>query len=142
VCRNINKIDEFSTHLNKLNVTYDERIKGFNPNEIFQEHLLVVGFNNSFIHRHLTQDRDSVDNNPSSANYNAETLQSVTELYKQHGKVSDEKSTQSPTNTPKSTTSQRITSMAYPSKKETQKYSKEGGDKNPPRIKNVAELHT
>jgi hypothetical protein len=57
VCRNINKIDEFAAHFKKLNLTYAERLKGFDPNGIFREHLLVVGFNTSFIHRHLTQDR-------------------------------------------------------------------------------------
>jgi hypothetical protein len=67
VCRNINKIDEFAAHFKKLNLTYAERLKGFDPNGIFREHLLAVGFNNSFIHRHLTEDRDSVDNNPASA---------------------------------------------------------------------------
>ena len=105
MCRNVNKIEEFADHFKKLNLTYDERLKGFNPNGIFQEHLLGVGFNTSFIHRHLTQDRDSVDNNHASAHCDAETLQSATELYIQHGKVSGEKSTQSLANTPKSMTS-------------------------------------
>ena len=105
MCRNINKIDKFSGHFKKLNLEYAERLKGFDPNGIFREHLLVVGFNTSFIHRHLTQDRDNVDNNSAYANCDAQTLQSVTELYRQHGKVSSEKRTQSPTNTPKSTTS-------------------------------------
>jgi hypothetical protein len=45
---------------------------------------------------------DSVDNNPASIDCDAETLQSVTEFYRQHGKVSGEKSTQSPTTTPES----------------------------------------
>jgi hypothetical protein len=61
-------------------------------------------------------------------------------LYIQHGKVSSEKSTQSPTNTPKSTTSQNIASTVHPSKKATQKYSNRGGDKNPPRI-NIDSSH-
>jgi hypothetical protein len=87
VCRNINKIDEFVSHFKKLNLTYAERLKGFDPNGIFREYLLGVGFNTSFIHRHLTQDRDSVDNNLASSNCDRETLQSMTELYRQHGKV-------------------------------------------------------
>jgi hypothetical protein len=135
VCRNVNKIDEFAGHFKKLNLTYAERIKGFDPNGIFREHLLAVGFNNSFIHRHLTEDRDSDDNNPASGDCDAETLQSVTELYRQQGKVSGEKSAQSPANTPKSMTSWSIASTTHPSKKATQKSSNEGGDKNPPRIK-------
>ena len=66
MCRNINKIDEFVAHFNKLNLTYAERLKGFDPNGIFREHLLGVGFNTSFIHTHLNQDKNSVNNNPSS----------------------------------------------------------------------------
>jgi hypothetical protein len=131
VCRNINKIDEFATHFKKLNPTYAKRIKGFDPNGIFVEHLLGVGFNTSFIHRHLDQDRDSVDNNPASSHCDVETLKNVIELYRQHGKVSDEKSTEYPANTPKSTTRQSVTSTIHSSKKETQKYSNGGGDKNP-----------
>ena len=92
MCKNINNTDEFAAHFKKLNLTYAERLKGFDPNGIFGEHLLVVGFNTSFIHRHLTQDRDNVDNNPASTDCDVETLQSTTELYKQRGKGSSEKS--------------------------------------------------
>jgi hypothetical protein len=135
VCRNVNKIDEFAGHFKNLNLTYAERLKGFDPNGIFREHLLSVGFSSSFIHRRLTEDRDSDDNTPASDDCDVETLQSATELYRQQGKVSGEKSVQSPTNTPKSTTSRSIASTTHPSKKATQKYSNGGGDKNPPRAK-------
>jgi hypothetical protein len=135
VCRNIKNIDEFVRYFKKLNLMYVERLKGFDPNGIFREHLLAVSFSNSFIHRHLTEDRDSEDNNPASGNCDAETLQSATELYRKQGKVSSEKSSQSPASTPKSTTSRSITSMTHPSKKATQKSSSEGGDKNPTPIK-------
>jgi hypothetical protein len=107
VCRNINKIDEFSDHFKKLNLMYAERLKGFDPNGIFQ-HLLPVGFNSSFIHRHMTEDRDSDDNNPSYVNCDTETFQSETEFYIKQGKVSGEKSTQSLASTPKSMKSQSI----------------------------------
>jgi hypothetical protein len=101
VCRNVNNIDEFFGHFKKLNLTYDERLKGFDTNGIFQEHLLAVGFNNSFIHRHLTEDRDNDDNNPTCADCDTKTLQSATELYRHQGKVSGEKSTQSPATPPR-----------------------------------------
>jgi hypothetical protein len=32
---NINKIDEFSNHLNNVNIKYVEKINGFDPNKIF-----------------------------------------------------------------------------------------------------------
>jgi hypothetical protein len=77
VCRNVNKIDEFSGHFKNLNLTYAERLKGFDPDGIFREHLLAVGFSSSFIHRHLTEDRDSDDNNPASGDCDGETFQSA-----------------------------------------------------------------
>ena len=58
VFRNVNKIDEFAGHFNNLNLRYAERLRGFDPNEIFLEHLLEVGFNNSFIETRLNEDRD------------------------------------------------------------------------------------
>ena len=83
---------------------------------------------------------NSVDNNPTSVDCNEERLQSATELYRQHGKVSGEKSTQSPANTPKRRTSWSIASTVHPSKKATQKSSNGGGDKNSPRI-NIDSSH-
>jgi len=46
----MNKIDEFTNHFHNLNLKYDENIRGFEPKIIFVEHMLIVGFNNSFIH--------------------------------------------------------------------------------------------
>jgi hypothetical protein len=135
VCGNVNKIDEFAGHFKNLNLTYAKRLKGFDPIGIFREHLLAVGFSSSFIHRLLTEDRDNDDNNPAFGDCDVETLQSANELYRQHGKVSGEKSVQSLASTPKSTTSQSIASTVHPNKKATQKYSNRGGDKNPPRTK-------
>ena len=83
MCRNVNKIDEFTDHFKKLNLMYAERIKGFDPNGIFREHLLFVAFRSSFIHRRHTEDRDSDDNTYASDNCDIETLQSATELYRQ-----------------------------------------------------------
>jgi hypothetical protein len=47
--RNINKIDHFANHFKNVNLKYVEKIKGFDPNKIFVEHMLSVGFDNSFI---------------------------------------------------------------------------------------------
>jgi hypothetical protein len=35
IFRNMNKIDEFVGHFHSLNLRYDERVKGFDPSEIF-----------------------------------------------------------------------------------------------------------
>jgi hypothetical protein len=119
VFKNINKIDEFAGHFNNLNLRYAERLRGFDPNGIFLEHLLAVGFSSSFIHTHLNEDRDDDDNTPISDDGDVETLQSTTELYKQQGKGSSEKSVQSSTSTPKSRTSRSIAPTTHPSKKAT-----------------------
>jgi hypothetical protein len=117
VLRNVNKIDEFAGHFNNLNLKYAERIRGFDPNGIFLEHLLVVGFNNYFIQTRMNEDRDNDDNTPASDADDLETLQSTIKLYRQQGKGPSEKSVQSPAPTPKSTTSRSIAPTAHPSKK-------------------------
>jgi hypothetical protein len=48
VLRNMNKIDEFSTHFNHLNLKYAEKIKGFDPSNIFMDHMQSVGFSSAF----------------------------------------------------------------------------------------------
>jgi hypothetical protein len=83
VLRNFNKIDEFAGHFNILNLRYAERLRGFDPNGIFLEHLLAVGFNNYFIQTRLKEDIDNDDNTPASDADDLETLQRTTELYKQ-----------------------------------------------------------
>jgi hypothetical protein len=49
----MNEIDEFENHFHNLNLKYAEMIKGFDLNKIFVEHILAVGFSNSFIHTAL-----------------------------------------------------------------------------------------
>jgi hypothetical protein len=80
--RNVNKIDEFASHFNNLNLRYVERLRGFDPNGIFLEHLLAVGFNNSFIQTRMNEDRDNHDNTLTPDVGDLETLQSTTKLYK------------------------------------------------------------
>jgi hypothetical protein len=65
VFRNINKIDEFASHFNNVSLKYVEKIKAFDPNKIFLEHMLSVGFNNSFIQTTLNEEEEE-DNNQST----------------------------------------------------------------------------
>jgi len=109
---------------------------GFRSTFRIRDPRISVGFSSSFVHRLLTKDKDSDDNTPCPDDGDIETLQSIAELYRQHGKGSDEKSVESPSVTPKRMKSKSIASMTHPSKKSTQKYSNKGGDKNPPRRKN------
>jgi hypothetical protein len=56
IFRKINKIDEFAIHFNNVNLNYVEKIKGFDPNKIFVEHMISVGFSNSFIQTTLNEE--------------------------------------------------------------------------------------
>jgi hypothetical protein len=47
---NLKKIDEFANDSHNLNLKYLEKIKWFDANRIFVEHMIPVGFNKSFIH--------------------------------------------------------------------------------------------
>jgi hypothetical protein len=132
IFRNMNKIDEFTCHFHSLNLKYAEKVKGFDPSGIFVEHLLVVGFNNDFINTILNEDGDNALGTPTHDTDDLETILNTNESYKQRGKGLGEKSAQSLTVTPKSTTSRSNAPMTYPSKKFTHSSSGGGGDKNPP----------
>jgi hypothetical protein len=132
IFRNMNKIDEFVGHFYSLNLKYVEKVKGFDPNGIFVEHLLDIGFNNSFINTILNEDGDNSSDTPAHDTDNLETIINTNESYKQRGKGLGEKKFQSLTVRIKSTTSWSSAPMAYQSKKVTHNYSGRGGVKNPP----------
>ena len=116
--RNINKIDEFVNHFNNVNLKYAEKIKGFDPNKIFIENMLSMGFSNSFIHTILNEEEEG--NNQSTHVHNVgglETLLSTNDFYKKKGKIPSERSAQYPIVTPNNTTSWRNAPMAHPIKK-------------------------
>jgi hypothetical protein len=131
IFRNMNKIDECTGHFHKLNLKYTEKLKEFNPNCIFVERLLVVGFYNSFINTILNQDGDNASGTPTRNIDDLETILSTNESYKQRGKGPGEKSSQSLNVTPKSTTCRSSAPTTYPTKKVTHSSSGRGGDKNP-----------
>jgi hypothetical protein len=114
----MNNIDEFVGHFHNLNLKYVENVKGFDPSGIFVEHLLVVGFNNSFINTILNEEGNNASRTLTRDTNDLETILNTNESYKKRGKCPGEKSSQSSTVTPKSTTS-RSTPTAYPSKKVT-----------------------
>jgi hypothetical protein len=132
IFRNMNKIDEFVGHFHSLNLKYDERVKGFDPSGIFVEHLLAIGFNNSFINIILNEDGDNYSGTHVRDTNDLETILNTNESYKQKGKGHGEKSAQSPTATPKSTTSRSSAPTTHQIKKVTHTSFGGGGDKNPP----------
>jgi hypothetical protein len=130
--RNMSKIDEFMGHFHNLNLKYVEKVKGLDPSGIFVEHLLSVGFNNSFNNEILNEYRDNSSGTLAHDTDDLETILNTNESYKKRGKGLGEKSVQSSTVTPKSTTPRSSAPTAHQSKKVTHISSGDGGDKNPP----------
>jgi hypothetical protein len=93
IFKNINKIDEFVNHFQNENLKYVERIKGFDPNIFFLEHMMSVGFNNSFIHTILSEEEDNNLGSHSHKVGDLETILNTNEFCKNKGKGPNEKST-------------------------------------------------
>jgi hypothetical protein len=82
VLKNMNKIDEFESHFHNLNLKYAEKVKGFDSNRIFVEHILAVGFINSFIHTLLGEEEDNNLGTPTQNASDLEMVLSTNEFYK------------------------------------------------------------
>jgi hypothetical protein len=82
IFKNMNKIDEFMGHFHNLNLKYAEKVKGFDPSGIFVEHLLVVGFNTSFINNILNEDKDNSLGTPAHDTNDLKTILNTNESYK------------------------------------------------------------
>jgi hypothetical protein len=130
--RTMNKIDGFVGHFHSFNLKCVEKVKGFDPDGIFVEHLLVVGFNSSFTDTILNEDEDNALVIPARDTDNLETILNTNDSYKQKRKGLGEKTAQSSTTTTKNTTSRSNTPTTYPRNKVTHSSSSRGGDKNPP----------
>jgi hypothetical protein len=120
VLKNVNKIDEFAVHSSISNLEYAKIIRGFDPYNIFRQHLQTLGLGDWFFKKHLPENRDSADNAPASDANDLDAVQSYTKLYTQQGKGPTDKSIQSKNNTPKSMTSRSIAPTAHHDNKETQ----------------------
>jgi hypothetical protein len=134
--KNINKIDEFANHFNNVNLKYVEMIKGFDPNKIFEGHMLSVHFNNSFIQIILNEKEEgNIQRTHVHEAGDLETLLRSNDFYKQRGKGPIERSAQSLVVTPKNTTSRRNAPMAHLVKKVVNSSSSGGGENNHPPVK-------
>jgi hypothetical protein len=81
VLKNVKKIDDFATHFSISNLKYVEDIRGFNPYDIFREHLQSLGLGDFFVNKHLPKNRDS--DGPTSDTSDVETVKSCNKLYMQ-----------------------------------------------------------
>jgi hypothetical protein len=75
IFKNTNKIDKFVSHFNNVNLKYVQKIKGFDPNKIFLEHMILVGFCNSFIQTTLNEEEEG--NNQSTHLHEAGDLETI-----------------------------------------------------------------
>jgi hypothetical protein len=117
IFRNIKKIDEFVNHFQNVNMKYVENIKGFDPNKIFMEHMLLVGFSNSCIHTILSEEEENNLGAPTHNDGDLETVLSTNQFYNQKGNGPSEKSSQSPVVTPETTTSRINSPTTHPTRK-------------------------
>jgi hypothetical protein len=82
IFRNMKKIDEFVGHFHNCYLKYVEKVKGFDPNSIFVEHILAVGFNNSFINTILNEYEYNASSTPDHETNDLETILNTNESYK------------------------------------------------------------
>jgi hypothetical protein len=92
IFRYINKIDEFANNFHNMNLKYVENIKGFDPNEIFVEHMLSVRLKNSFFHNVIGEEEDNKLDSPTHNVGYLETILNTNEFYKHRRKGPSEKS--------------------------------------------------
>jgi hypothetical protein len=83
ILMNMNMINCFVDHFHILNLKYVDKVKGFDPNGIFVEHLLAVSFNSSFINTILNEDEDNTSGILSRDTNILETILNTNESYKQ-----------------------------------------------------------
>jgi hypothetical protein len=72
--KNVNKIDGFTVHSRNFNLRYDESIRGFDPDNIFRQHLQTLGLDDCFFKKHLSENRDTGGNAPASDANDLDTL--------------------------------------------------------------------
>ena len=76
--KNVNKIDDFVAHFSISNLRYAEDIRGFEPYDIFRQHLQSLGLDDCFVNKHLPKNRDS--HGLASDASDVDTVQSYTKL--------------------------------------------------------------
>jgi hypothetical protein len=142
IFRNINKIDKFESHFNNVNLKYAEKIKGFDPNKIFVEHMLSLGFSNLFIQTTLNEEEEGNNrSNHVDKNGDLETILNTNEFHDKKGKGPSERSAQSPVVTPKNTTSWSNAPTNHPVGKIANNSSSNGGEKNPKPPRKIENSH-
>ena len=79
----MNKIDGFTSHFHNFNLKCYEKVKGFDPDGIFVEHLLAVGLNSSFTDTIMNGDEYTTSGSHACDIDNLDTILSTNDSYKQ-----------------------------------------------------------
>jgi hypothetical protein len=98
--REIPKIDEYASYFNQFNLKFAEEIKGFDPNNLFYNHMVAVGLSPTMINTLIFGEEEGDSHDPLVQGVNKdfgdiETIVSTTEGHKQRGKPSNERNAQS-----------------------------------------------
>ena len=78
--KNVNKIDDFTAHSSISNLIYDEIIRGFNPYNIFGQHLQTLGLDDCFFKKHLPKNKETGGNAPAYDVSDLDTMKRCTKL--------------------------------------------------------------
>jgi hypothetical protein len=139
--RGIAKIDEFASYLDQYNLRFAEEIKGFDPNHLFYNHMISIGISPALANTLIFGEEEGDIHDPPSQGIekkygDIETIVSTTEHYKQRGKPSGERSSQSPVVSHRSVLPKvNSQSVASQQRKSSTNNSDDGGEKNPPQGK-------
>jgi hypothetical protein len=99
--RSTTNIDEFSVQFDQFNLKLADKFKGFDPNHMFINHMIYVGYNVAFANTFLFGEEEGDSQSPQAIpiEINQEYIEIVfrtTEQHRQHGKFVNERSTRSP----------------------------------------------
>jgi hypothetical protein len=132
-------INEFSVQFDQFNLKVADEVKGFDPNQLFMKHMIYVGYNVTFANTFLFGEEEGDSQNPQALpiekkQEDIEIVLSTTEQHRQHGKVVNERSTQSPNTSQKSILpKQKSQPITQEQNKSAIDNSNDGGDQNPPK---------
>ena len=76
--KNVNKIDKFVAHSSIFNLIYVESLTGFDHDNIFPQHLQILGLGDCFFKKQLPENINTGGNAPASDSNDLDTLQSNT----------------------------------------------------------------
>jgi hypothetical protein len=133
--KNAANIDEYAVLFDQYNLKVENEIKGFDPNQLFMNHMMYVGYSVSYANIFLFGEEED-DNQDLQAipMENIETIVSTTEQHRQHGRVVNERSTRSPNISQRnSLPKQNPQHTTQEQRKSSTNNSGDGGDHNPPK---------